>query len=39
MGLAAELAYRTVDFKEPMSGFNDYKANIFEISFGYSWYK
>jgi hypothetical protein len=39
MGMAAELAYRYVDFKEPMSGFNDYKANIFEISFGYSWDK
>ena len=39
MGLAAELAYRIVDYKEPMSGFNDYKANIFEISFGYSWDK
>jgi hypothetical protein len=39
MGLAAELAYRIVDYKEPISGFNDYKANIFEISFGYSWDK
>lgn len=39
MGLAAELAYRVVDYEEPISGFNDYKANIFEISFGYSWDK
>ena len=39
MGLEAELAYRVVDFEEPLSGFNDYKANIFEISFGYSWDK
>lgn len=39
MGLTAELAYRIVDYKEPLSGFNDYKANIFEISFGYSWDK
>ena len=39
MGLEAELAYRIVDYKEPLSGFNDYKANIFEISFGYSWDK
>jgi hypothetical protein len=38
-GLAAELAYRIVDYKEAQSGFNDYKANIFEISFGYSWDK
>jgi hypothetical protein len=39
MGLAAELAYRVVDYKEAQSGFNDYKANIFEISFGYRWDK
>lgn len=39
MGLAVELAYRVVDYKEPLSGFNDYNANIFEISFGYSWDK
>jgi hypothetical protein len=39
MGLATELAYRVVDYEEALSGFNDYKANIFEISFGYSWDK
>jgi hypothetical protein len=39
MGLAAELAYRVVDYEEALSGLNDYKANIFEISFGYSWDK
>jgi hypothetical protein len=39
MGLEAELAYRYVNFEEPLSGFNDYKANIFEVSFGYSWDK
>ena len=39
MGLVTELAYRLVDYEEPQSGFNDYKANIFEISFGYRWDK
>ncbi len=36
-GLTGELAYRLVDFKEKRYGYNDYKANIFEISFGYKW--
>lgn len=36
-GLTGELAYRLVDFKEKKFGLNDYKANIFEISFGYQW--
>jgi len=36
-GLTGELAYRLVDFKEKKFGLNDYKANIFEISFGYKW--
>jgi len=39
IGLATELAYRQVDYEEPQSGFNDYKANIFELSFGYRWEK
>jgi len=36
-GLITQLAYRYVDFKEKSSGFNDYKANILELSFGYRW--
>lgn len=36
-GIIAQLGYRFVDFKEKSSGFNDYKANILEISFGYRW--
>ncbi|MFQ6108162.1 MAG: MtrB/PioB family outer membrane beta-barrel protein [Candidatus Aminicenantales bacterium] len=36
-GLVSQLGYRYVDFKEESSGFNDYKANIFELSFGYRW--
>ena len=36
-GLATQLGYRYVDFKEKGSGYNDYNANIFEISFGYRW--
>ncbi len=36
-GFNAQIGYRFVDFKEKASGLNDYKANIFEISFGYSW--
>jgi len=36
-GLIAQLGYRFVDFKEKSSGFNDYKANILEISVGYRW--
>jgi opacity protein-like surface antigen len=36
-GLVAQLGYRYVDFEEKDSGYNDYKANIFEISFGYRW--
>jgi hypothetical protein len=36
-GLVSQIGYRYVDFKEIMSGFNDYSANIFEISFGYRW--
>lgn len=37
MELVTELAYRYVDYEEPLSGLNDYKTNIFEISFGYRW--
>jgi len=36
-GLIAQIGYRFVDFEEAFSGFNDYKANIFELSFGYRW--
>jgi hypothetical protein len=36
-GLIGQLGYRMVDFKEKELGLNDYKANIFEISFGYKW--
>ena len=38
-GYIAQAGYRYVDFKEKSSdaGFNDYKAHIFEISFGYRW--
>lgn len=36
-GLIARIGYRYVDFKENLSGFNDYSANILEISFGYLW--
>ncbi len=36
-GLIAQAGYRFVDFEEAFSGFNDYKANIFELSFGYRW--
>lgn len=36
-GLVSQIGYRYVDFKEKMSGFNDYTANILELSFGYRW--
>ena len=36
-GLVAQAGYRFVDFEEAFSGFNDYQANIFELSFGYRW--
>jgi hypothetical protein len=36
-GLISQLGYRYIDFEESLSGFNDYSANIFEISFGYRW--
>ena len=36
-GLIAQAGYRFVDFEEAFSGFNDYQANIFELSFGYRW--
>jgi hypothetical protein len=36
-GIFGQLGYRLVDFKEKEYGYNDYKANIFEISFGYQW--
>jgi hypothetical protein len=37
MGLIAQVGYRYVNFEEKTSGFNDYSANILEISFGYRW--
>jgi hypothetical protein len=36
-GLITQLGYRYIDFEENLSGFNDYSAHIFEISFGYLW--
>lgn len=36
-GFIVQLAHRYVEFKEKSSAFNDYRANIFEISFGYRW--
>ncbi len=36
-GLVSNLGYRYIDFKEDSSGFNDYTANILELSFGYRW--
>ena len=37
MGLVGQLGYRYVKFEEKDSGFNDYSANILELSFGYRW--
>jgi hypothetical protein len=36
-GYTAQVGYRLADFKEPVLGFNNYQANIFEFSFGYRW--
>lgn len=36
-GIVAQLGYRAVKFEEKLSGNNDYKANILEVSFGYRW--
>lgn len=36
-GFIGQLAYRYIDFKENIYGYNNYIANIFEISFGYRW--
>lgn len=36
-GYVAEAAYRYIDFKEKISGFNDYRASLLEFSFGYRW--
>jgi len=36
-GYVAQAGYRYVNFKEERGGFNDYRANIFELSFGYRW--
>lgn len=36
-GLVVRAAYKYWDFKEKSSGFNDYKASIFELSLGARW--
>ena len=36
-GYIAQAGYRYVNFNEERGGFNDYRANIFELSFGYRW--
>ncbi|MFH0960750.1 MAG: hypothetical protein V1897_18855 [Pseudomonadota bacterium] len=36
-GMISRVGYRFIDFKEKDSGYNNYKANIFELSFGYRW--
>ena len=36
-GLVSQIGYRYMDFEEKLSGFNDYSANILEISLGYRW--
>lgn len=36
-GYVAQVGYRYVNFQEEQAGFNDYKASIFELSFGYRW--
>jgi hypothetical protein len=36
-GYVVQAGYRYVNFGEERGGFNDYKANIVELSFGYRW--
>jgi len=36
-GYVAQAGYRYVNFQEQLGGYNDYQANIFELSFGYRW--
>ncbi len=36
-GFMGQLAYRYIEFNENMYHFNDYLANIVEVSFGYKW--
>ncbi len=36
-GYVAQFGYRYVNFEETNLGYNDYKANILEFSFGYRW--
>jgi hypothetical protein len=36
-GYIAQIGYRFVDFKEKIGGYNNYQANIVELSFGYRW--
>jgi hypothetical protein len=36
-GYSAQFGYRHVNFKETVLGFNNYQANIVELSFGYRW--
>jgi hypothetical protein len=33
----AQAGYRLAEFKEPVLGFNNDRAGIFEFSFGYRW--
>lgn len=37
MGIIGQIGWRYIDFKEELSGYNDYNANILELSFGYRW--
>ncbi|MCP4213998.1 MAG: hypothetical protein GY765_05035 [bacterium] len=36
-GFLGQFAYRYVKFEEEIYGYNDYEANIIEVSFGYKW--
>ncbi len=36
-GYVAQAGYRYVNFKEELGGYNNYRANILELSFGYRW--
>jgi hypothetical protein len=36
-GFIGQIAYHYVEFKEKDSGYNNYRANIVELSFGYRW--
>ena len=36
-GFLTQLIFRSVEFKETMYNYNNYNANILEVSFGYKW--